>query len=85
MWILYKDKQYITFVDPKGIRYLEGGEQNPKNNFYKEIKDIEKRIGNSRIILNSFMLSFTTFTDIRNTWRGSITKELLEEKNVLFS
>ena len=84
MWILYKDKQYITFVDPKGIRYLEGGEENPKIKFYKKIKDIEKRIGNSRIILNSFILSFTTFTDIRNTWRGSITKEFLEEKNVLF-
>ena len=84
MWMLHNDKQYITFVDPKGIRSLAGGEENPKVEFYKTIKNIEERLGNNQMILSSFILSFTTFNDVKNAWRGSVTKEYLESKNILF-
>lgn len=84
MWILSKDMQYITFVDPKGIRYLEGGEENPKIKFFNIVKDLEKELDDSNIVLNSFILSFTPFKDIKKTWRGNITKEFLEDKNVFF-
>jgi len=40
MWITEIDKQYITFIDPKGIRMLERNINNPKIQFYKTIKEL---------------------------------------------
>ncbi|RPI99997.1 MAG: DEAD/DEAH box helicase, partial [Deltaproteobacteria bacterium] len=42
LWFLTDDKQYVTFVDPKGIRNHEGPDD-PKIRFHKSIKEIEAR------------------------------------------
>lgn len=83
MWIIQGKKQYIVFIDPKGIRNIDGGEKNPKIQFYKEIKDIESRMANPNIVLNSFIVTPTRFVEIQRSWRGNITKEQLESCNVL--
>jgi len=84
MWIIKGKKQYITFIDPKGIRNIERGEENPKIQFYKTIKDIESRMANPDVILNSFIVTPTRFTEIQRSWRGTVTMEQLENCNVLF-
>ncbi|MDK2888848.1 MAG: hypothetical protein PWP72_1726 [Thermoanaerobacter sp.] len=84
MWIIKDKKQYITFIDPKGIRSIAGEENNPKIQFYKTIKDIESRIGNPDVVLNSFIVTPTRFSEIQHSWRGTITREQLESCNVLF-
>lgn len=84
MWIIKDNKQYITFIDPKGIRNIDGGEENPKIQFYKKIKDIELRMANSDVLLNSFIVTPTRFSEIQKSWRGNVTKEQLEGCNVLF-
>lgn len=84
MWIIKDNKQYITFIDPKGIRNIDGGEENPKIQFYKKIKDIELRMANSDVVLNSFIVTQTRFSEIQKSWRGNVTKEQLEGCNVLF-
>lgn len=84
MWIIKNNKQYITFIDPKGIRNIDGGEENPKIQFYKKIKDIELRMANSDAVLNSFIVTPTRFSEIQKSWRGNVTKEQLEGCNVLF-
>jgi hypothetical protein len=84
MWIIKDNKQYITFIDPKGIRNIDGGEENPKIQFYKKIKDIELRMANSDVVLNSFIVTPTRFSEIQKSWRGNVTKEQLEGCNVLF-
>lgn len=66
MWITEDDKQYITFIDPKGLIML-GNINNPKIRFYKTIKDLEARLQPScsekQIILNSFIMSGTDAAD----------------------
>lgn len=84
MWIIEGKKQYITFIDPKGIRSIAGGEENPKIQFYKTIKDIESRISDPDVVLNSLIVTPTRFSEIQHSWRGTITKEQLESCNVLF-
>lgn len=84
MWIIMGNKQYITFIDPKGIRSIAEGEENPKIQFYKTIKQIESRIDNPDVVLNSFIVTPTRFSEIQHSWRGSINKEQLENCNVLF-
>ena len=48
--------------------------------FYERIKDVEKRLDDPEVILNSFILSWTWQSDLR--WGA--TKEELEKKHVLF-
>jgi len=64
LWILKDKKQYITFIDPKGIMQL-----NPKTdskiNFYETIKEKEKILNDKDIILNSVIISNTKFSDYK--------------------
>lgn len=74
-------KQWLSFIDPKGIRNLNISD--PKFGLYKEIKQIEKQLGDDMISLNSFILSVTTFNDMLNVM-GTTAKSELENRNVLF-
>ena len=82
VWVLDGKKQYVTFVDPKGIRNLEGPDD-PKIRFHKTIKEIETRLADPAVILNSFIISNTPFRDV-GWWDGGITKADLEKCHVLF-
>ena len=82
LWLVVGGKQYVTFVDPKGIRNLEGPED-PKIRFYKTIKEIETRLANPAVILNSFIISNTPFKDV-GWWDGGMSKADLEKCHVLF-
>jgi hypothetical protein len=83
LWIVEhdSDKQWLTFVDPKGIRQedLSG----PKFQLYTEIKRIEESLGDSSITLNTFILSATPYVNLLNV-AGKYTKTELEERHLLF-
>lgn len=83
LWILHKGKQYISFVDPKGIRNSEGM-QDSKLNFYASIKDIEKDLAGSDkdIRLNSFIVATT---EHQSSWWGKHVPEAdFNAKHVFF-
>jgi Type III restriction enzyme, res subunit len=82
LWLLAGGKQYVTFVDPKGLRNLDGPDD-PKIRFYKTIKTIETQLDDPQIILNSFIISNTLYRDI-GWWDGGISKAELEKCHVLF-
>jgi hypothetical protein len=81
LWLL-SAKQYVTFVDPKGIRNLEGP-QDPKIRFYKTIKEIERCLGDPNVVLKSFIISNTPYKNV-GWWNGGISKPELQECHVLF-
>lgn len=83
LWLVEGKKQWVTFVDPKGLRQLDEGSSNPKIQFYKTIKEIQKRLGNSNVILNSFIVSSTPYKGIP-MWGDGLSKEKLRECHVLF-
>ena len=74
-------KQWLSLIDPKGIRNMNISD--PKFGLFQEIKQIEKELADPDIILNAFILSVTSFTDLLNV-TGSTTKSELEDRNVLF-
>ena len=80
LWLLVGDRQCVTFVDPKGIRNLQG-ENDPKIEFHSTIKEIEDRLGGPEVTLNSFIISNTSFDEVA-FW--GYTKDELEERHVLF-
>lgn len=81
LWLLNPEtgKQYLSLVDPKGIRNINLDD--PKMNFYKEIKSIEKDLGDSHFSLNSFILSVTAMSDLLN---NNATEAELKDRNILF-
>ena len=82
LWLLIGDKQFVTFLDPKGIRHLDGGFNDRKILFYKSIKEIENQLDNKSIILNSFIISNTPSEEITRLW--NVSKEDILERNVVF-
>lgn len=64
LWILKDGKQYVTFAEPHGLMHGSGpGDE--KVLFSKTIKEIEKRLGDTEIILNSFILSWTPHAELK--------------------
>lgn len=89
LWLVdeVSGKQWLTFVDPKGLRNLDLS--HPKLGLYKEVKTLERTLagqakaGDPPLILNAFVLSPTKYADILNV--GDPTKKAdLESRNVLF-
>lgn len=82
MWIVKDGKQYITFIDPKGLVNINTIDD-PKINFSSTIKELESRLGDTGVILNSFIVSVTAYSVIYWT-QETLEKPLLEEKNIVF-
>lgn len=82
LWLLDGDKQYVTFVDPKGLRNLEGPDD-PKIGFYKKIKELEERLGDPHVVLNSFIVSSTPHKAV-GWWDGGMSEAEFLERHVLF-
>jgi len=82
MWLVNGDKQHIAFIDPKGLRNLEGP-NDPKIAFYKTVKRLKEQpqLADPHVILSSFIIASTPYNIIK--WWG-LTKSELEERNVLF-
>ncbi len=63
LWIKKDDKQYLSFIDPHGLRNEKEGFNSDKIQLHKNIKELEKSPEIKEIILNSFILSPSTFAE----------------------
>ena len=85
LWLIKDDHQYITFIDPKGLRQVNGFE-NPKLRFHKTVKEnIESRIHevDTHVTLDAFIVSPTTFDEVRH-WRGGERISDFNDRHVYF-
>jgi hypothetical protein len=80
VWLLTEDRQHVVFVDPKGIRNI--GATDPKIQFYETIKEIEERMGDPKISLDSFIISGTPSHIMRMLW--GMDKPTMKQRHVLF-
>ncbi len=78
LWMLVGGKQFVTFIEPHGL--LHEGPASEKVLLHKRIKDVEKRLNDPDVILNSFILSWTRYPQLK--WGN--TQSELEDKHVLF-
>lgn len=83
LWLVTGERQFITFVDPKGLIHLQGPDD-PKIRFYRTIKDLEARLGDTNVVLNSFILSNTLYRQV-SWWDGGMTLADFESHHVLFT
>lgn len=80
LWLLVGDHQHVAFVDPKGIRNL--GVTDPKIQFYKTIKDIERRLADPKVALESFVVSNTSSHEMRKLW--GLDKSAMQDRHIVF-
>lgn len=82
LWIDTEDKQYISFIDPKGLLRIRPDD--PKVEFHKTIKELEARLAppadGKTVILNSFIMSGTPSSQLYQWWH--MGRPQREEKNV---
>lgn len=80
LWLIVGGKQFIAFIDPKGIRNL--GYNDPKIQFFQTIKDIERRLAEPSVTLSSFIISNTPSHVMRLLW--AVEKTAMDARNILF-
>ena len=80
IWLLTENGQHIVFVDPKGLRNV--GATDPKIQFHETIKEIEQRMGDPKISLDSFIISGTPSHIMRMLW--GMDKPAMKQRHVLF-
>lgn len=70
LWIDTEEKQYISFIDPKGLMHIRPDD--PKVEFHKTVKELEERLAptavGKTVILNSFIMSGTNPSDLEFWW-----------------
>jgi len=82
LWLINDGKQYISFVDPKGLMHISGL-QDPKIQFHKTIKDIERDMGDPNVVFNSFIISNSIFEQL-SLAKERISKDAFEDNHVIF-
>ena len=78
MWLLQGERQYVTFIEPHGL--MHEGPASKKVQLHAKIKDVEGRLGDPEVVLNSFILSWTPHPQL--DW--GLSREELEKRHVLF-
>ena len=63
MWLIDGALQHVAFIDPKGILHLKGT-GDPKIALAKTIKETQKSIADSRLTLDSFIISNTPLDSV---------------------
>ena len=80
LWLLAEGRQEVVFVDPKGIRNI--GPRDPKVQFFETIKEIEYRLGDPTVRLDSFIVSNTSSATMRMQW--DMEKREIQRRNIVF-
>ncbi len=80
LWAVSGDRQHIAFVDPKGLVRMDAS--HAKVQLATQISEIEERLGDPHVRLDSFILSVTPFETIRRSWNMSKTE--MAKRHVLF-
>ena len=82
LWLIKDGKQFITFIDPKGI--LNMNIMDDKIQFFNKIKEIEQEINDSNIVMDSFILSNTSYDMMRLRNLDVSSKEIYNQNHVIF-
>ena len=82
LWIKTDSKQYITFIDPHGLFYC-GSLNDPKIQLFKDLRELQSKLGNQDIILNSFIISVDAYEKRGEQFKNT-TKEDFLKNHVLF-
>ena len=79
LWIVDGEKQRLVFVEPHGL--VHEHPNSPKVLFFKTVKEIERRLGDPNVELDSYIVTPTPFQSL--LWPG-VTEQILAARHILF-
>jgi hypothetical protein len=83
LWLVIGAKQYVSFIDPKGLRQIQGL-TDPKIQLHKSIQTtIQTKLNDPNIELNSFIISNTPYNQLTH-WKGQESMEDFNSNHILF-
>ena len=80
LWLIKGGQQQVIFVDPKGIRNLPRNDL--KIQFHETIKEIEQRLDDPAVRLQSFIVSNTPSATMCRQW--GMEKSEMQRRHILF-
>jgi superfamily II DNA or RNA helicase len=83
MWIKNNKKQIIVFIDPKGLEHTKGLDDQ-KIQLKSTLKEIERKLGRSDMMLDSFVLSETPYNELIKGRTKPPLKDEYIKNHVLF-
>ncbi|HOJ92881.1 MAG TPA: DEAD/DEAH box helicase family protein [Dictyoglomaceae bacterium] len=84
MWIKEYNRQAILFIDPKGLEYSKGLDDEKIRFCKDEIKEMEKNLGRGNITLDGFILSITPYNELIKGFGTPPSKDDFIKSHVLF-
>lgn len=90
LWVIHDRQQWITFIDPHGLRMARGGFNDPKVRLHQTLKALEpalqKQCAQWQVHLASFIVAPGSYEETRKTFgTGQHLQEEFEEHNILFA
>ena len=83
VWLVVGNQQYVSFIDPKGLRQIQGF-TDPKIALYRKLREqIQPQLGDAELHLNSFILSNTLREEL-TYWKGADTLADFNAQHVYF-
>ncbi|MCC6816670.1 MAG: DEAD/DEAH box helicase family protein [Saprospiraceae bacterium] len=83
LWIVDGEKQYVSFIDPKGLRNTQGL-NDPKITLSARIKsETQTKLNDPNIELNSFIISNTSYEQLTH-WKGMESMTDFNDKHIYF-
>ena len=83
LWVNEGKRQRVSFIDPKGLRNIRGFED-PKIQLYNLLKsEIEPKLNDPDIILDSFIVSNTPYEEI-SFWNPCEDKSVFKKNHIVF-
>lgn len=79
LWLVNGAQQTVIFVEPHGMTHE--GPNSPKVQFHRTIKDVEARLPDSNIRLESFIVTSTTFAAMQDK---GLSKDEWAKRHMLF-
>lgn len=79
LWAVTGEQQVVTFVEPHGISHE--GPEHEKVRFHKKIKDIEDRLKDKHLRLESFIVTPTRYEQVK---AQGYSRQHWEDRHVLF-
>lgn len=83
MWVKNSQIQSIVFIDPKGLEHTKGLDDE-KIKLREDIKQIEQRLDKRNVVLESFILSATTYAKLIEGRTSPPSKDEYINHHVLF-
>ena len=84
LWVTDDSNQWITFIDPKGLIFVDPEDQKLQLHCYLQ-DEVEPKIQNSSVHLNAFIVSDTSFEQLRARHSTQYrSREDCEKDHILF-